>query len=142
MNAAIGAVSQRESGAGASLIWVFRQVGGTFGVAILGTVLSSSYRGHLRNLGLPASVSARVDESITAGVAVAHRLGFQGLELLATARTGFVDAMDVVLGVCAAIAVAAAILVWVIPLGGRSRRGEQHTRILTVAGRQDGGTLG
>lgn len=142
MNAAIGAVSERESGAGASLIWVFRQVGGTFGVAVLGTVLSSTYRGHLRDLGLPAAVSARVHESITEGVAVAHSLGSSGRGLLEVARAGFVDAMDVVLVVCGAIAVAGAVLVWVVPLGRRVEATERHGGVLTAGGREDGGAIG
>ena len=53
MNAAIGALSAERSGAGSALISALRQVGATIGVAVLGTILGSVYRGHLALTGLP-----------------------------------------------------------------------------------------
>src|SRR2546430_4334764 len=47
MNAALSALSAERSGSGSALISAMRQVGATIGVAVLGTVLSSVYRGHL-----------------------------------------------------------------------------------------------
>ena len=108
MNAALSALSAERSGAGSALISAMRQVGATIGVAVLGTVLSSAYRGHLDLTGLPAQAAATVRKSIAGGIAVAQQSGSAGL--LDTVRAAFVHAMDVMLWVCGGIALAAALL--------------------------------
>lgn len=74
MDAALGALSVERSGVGSGLIQAGRQVGSAIGVAVLGTVVNSSYRGGLDLVGLPAQAAATVRESVSAGVAVARRL--------------------------------------------------------------------
>jgi MFS transporter, DHA2 family, multidrug resistance protein len=108
MNAALGALSAERSGSGSALISALRQVGATIGVAILGTVLDSVYRGHLLVTGLPAATAALARSSVVAGVAVAKTLGSPAL--LASARSAFVQGMDTMLWACAGIALASAIL--------------------------------
>ena len=54
MNAALGALSAERSGVGSALIMALRQVGGTFGVAILGSILSTAYRSGLHAAVVPA----------------------------------------------------------------------------------------
>ena len=78
MNAALGALSAERSGVGSALIMALRQVGGTFGVAILGSILSSAYRSGLHAAVVPAGLAAVVRDSVAEGVAVAHQLGFGG----------------------------------------------------------------
>jgi MFS transporter, DHA2 family, multidrug resistance protein len=135
MNTAIGAVPQEHSGAGASVIWVFRQVGGTFGVAVLGTILSSTYRAHLHVPGLPPAVSSLMRESVTAGVAAAHRIPLPGL--LSAVHSAFVDAMDQVLVVCAAIAVVSAVLALAMRLPRGAAVGEMRSGTLATASEED-----
>ena len=108
MNAALSALSPERSGSGSALISAMRQVGATIGVAVLGTVLGSVYRGHLDVSGLPAAVAAVAKSSVVAGVTVAHAL--HSPALLESARSAFVLGMDTMLWVCAAIAAASAIL--------------------------------
>jgi MFS transporter, DHA2 family, multidrug resistance protein len=108
MNAALSALSAERSGAGSALISALRQVGATIGVAVLGTVLSSVYRGHLSVDGLPAAAAASAKTSVVAGVGVAHELGLTSL--LDSARTAFVQGLDTMLWVCGGIALASAIL--------------------------------
>jgi MFS transporter, DHA2 family, multidrug resistance protein len=108
MNAAIGALSAEGSGAGSALISAMRQVGATIGVAILGTVLNSVYRGHLDVTGLPAAVANAAKSSVVAGVAIADRLG--SAALLDSVRHAFVVGMDTMLWVCGGIALVSAIL--------------------------------
>jgi MFS transporter, DHA2 family, multidrug resistance protein len=108
MNAALGALSAERSGAGSALISAMRQVGATIGVAALGTILSSVYRGHLHLGGLPPPVAAATRDSVGVGVLVAHKLG--SAPLLDAVRTAFVHGMDVMLWVCGGIAVANAVL--------------------------------
>ena len=108
MNAAIGAISAESSGTGSALVSAMRQVGATIGVAVLGTVLNSAYRSRMDPAGLPAHVVGMVRQSVADGIAVAH-LARSAL-LLGSVRTAFVHALDVMLLVCAAIALAGAVL--------------------------------
>jgi len=108
MDAALGALSPERSGAGSALIMALRQVGGTFGVAILGSIMNAAYHGGLHLTGLPPAATEAVRDGVAAGVAVAHEL--QSLTLLAMVRHAFVNAMDVMLLVCGLIAVAGIVL--------------------------------
>ena len=108
MNAALSALSAERSGAGSALISALRQVGATIGVAVLGTVLGSVYRGHLSVAGLPAAAAAAAKSSVVAGVGVAHALGLTWLA--DSARAAFVQGVDTMLWVCVGIALASAIL--------------------------------
>src|SRR6266702_1987129 len=108
LNAALGALSPECSGSGSALITALRQVGATIGVAVLGTVLNSVYRGGLSVTGLPASAAAAARSSVAGGVAVAHAAG--SAPLLHAVGVAYVHGMDVMLWVCAAIALASALL--------------------------------
>jgi MFS transporter, DHA2 family, multidrug resistance protein len=108
MNVALSALSAERSGSGSAVISAMRQVGATIGVAILGTVLGSVYRGHLSVTGLPPAVAALAKSSVVAGVGVADVL--HSAALLHSARTSFVQGMDTMLWVCGGIAVVSAIL--------------------------------
>jgi MFS transporter, DHA2 family, multidrug resistance protein len=108
MNAAMGALTADHSGAGSALISAMRQVGGTIGVAILGTVLGSAYRSHLDVSGVPHPAAGIARSSVAGGMAVARGTG--SAPLLDEVRTAFVHALDAMLWVCAGIAVAAALL--------------------------------
>ena len=85
-----------------------RQVGATIGVAVLGTVLASVYRSHLSLAALPPAVAAAARTSVGTGVAVAARLG--SAPLLDAVRAAYASGDDVMLWVCAAIALTAAVL--------------------------------
>ncbi|MGO9295064.1 MAG: MFS transporter [Streptosporangiaceae bacterium] len=108
LNAALGALSPERSGSGSALITAMRQVGGTIGVAVLGTVLATAYQSHLSLAGLPPAAAAAVRGSVVGGIAVARKAG--SAALLAMVRTGYVDGLDIMLWVCAGIALAAAAL--------------------------------
>ena len=108
LNAALGALSPERSGSGSALITALRQVGAAIGVAVLGTVLNSVYRGGIRVTGLPAAAAAAARSSVTGGVAVAHAAG--SAPLLHAVGVAYVHGMDVMLWVCTAIALASAVL--------------------------------
>jgi hypothetical protein len=108
MNAALDALTGPHAGVGSALIMALRQVGATFGVAILGTMLNTAYRGRLQLAGLPPEVARAARDSVSAGVAVARRLG--SVSLLDMVRGAFVHAMDVMLLGCAGIALAALLI--------------------------------
>ena len=79
-----------------------------FGVAVLGTVLSSGYHDRLNLTGLPAAAAATVRSSVAGGVGVAHKL--DSLALLDNVREAFVHGMNVMLWACGGIALVSAIL--------------------------------
>ena len=108
LNVALGALSAARSGAGSALITAMRQVGGTIGVAVLGTVLATVYQGGLHPSGLPAATIARLRSSVASGVATARATSSS--TLLNAVRTAYVDGLDVMLWVCAGIAIASALL--------------------------------
>ncbi len=108
INAALSQLTGEHSGVGSALIQAVRQVGGTFGVAVLGSVLNSTYRNALHLDGLPTQVADAVRDGVASGVAVAHRLG--STALLDMVQNAFVHGMDVLLGISAGIAAVSALL--------------------------------
>jgi Na+/melibiose symporter-like transporter len=108
MDGALGALSAERSGVGSALIQAMRQVGGIFGVAVLGSILNAAYRSHLNLEGLPAPAADAVRRSAAAGVAVARQLA--SAPLLQSVRDAFVHGMDVMLWVCGGIAAVGIVL--------------------------------
>jgi EmrB/QacA subfamily drug resistance transporter len=129
MNAALGALSAERSGAGSALITAMRQVGATVGVAVLGTILNNVYQSrltgahlpaaHLPAAHLPAALTDAAKSGVAAGVAVAEKV--HSAALLAAVRDSFVHGLDIMLWVCAGIALASALLA-VTFLPRRTRR--------------------
>ncbi len=108
LNAALGALTPERSGSGSALMTAMRQVGAAIGVAVLGTVLNSVYRSKLVASPLPADVMDSARSSVGTGVAMALRL--RSPLLLDAVHYAYASGVDVMLWVCAAIAIAAAIL--------------------------------
>ena len=105
---AMSKLSAERSGSGTALISAVRQVGGTLGIALLGTLMGASYRSQLNLAALPDVVARAVKSSVIAGSAVAQKL--ESPQLLAMVRSAFVHGLNVMLWVCGGIAVAAIIL--------------------------------
>jgi EmrB/QacA subfamily drug resistance transporter len=122
INAALGRLTEERSGVGSALISAVRQVGGTFGVAVLGAVLNSAYRGRLHLAGLPAQAADAVRDNVAAGAAVARRLG--SADLLAMVDGAFIHGMDVLLACSGGIAAGAAVLALAFLPGQAGRRTE------------------
>lgn len=71
LGAALGALEPSRAGSGSALIQALRQAGGTIGVALLGTVINAGYRGAVPIVP-DAAGQARIDESVSSGMAVAR----------------------------------------------------------------------
>jgi MFS transporter, DHA2 family, multidrug resistance protein len=108
MNAAIGALTAERSASGTALITAMRQVGATIGVAVLGTIINDAYRGGLHVSGLSTTVAGAVRNSIGEAVQAAHAL--HSVALLGSIHIAYVHGLDIMLWVCAGIAVASALL--------------------------------
>ncbi|MFF5638977.1 MFS transporter [Streptomyces sp. NPDC012825] len=107
------ALPREKAGSGSAINNTFRQVGGALGVAVLGSVLSSVYRGEIEGHlgGVPAALRATAGESVEGTLAVAEKLGPAGRDLVAPAYRAFLDAMHVTACASAAIALVGAVVV-------------------------------
>ncbi|UBU16536.1 DHA2 family efflux MFS transporter permease subunit [Nonomuraea gerenzanensis] len=96
---------REKAGVGSAMSNTVRQVSGALGVAVLGSVLSSSYRGGMEPAlaALPEGVRHAAGESIMATMAVVQELGDRGQALVQPAFTAFVDGMHVTALVSAVI---------------------------------------
>ncbi|GAA3801254.1 MFS transporter [Amycolatopsis tucumanensis] len=103
---ALGALDPGRSGVGGGVLQVIRQLGGTLGVAILGTVLNAGYRGSVDVGGLPEPSAEAVRDSAAGGARVAESVP----DLLGSVRSAFVSGMSAALWVSAALALVGAAL--------------------------------
>ncbi|MEH6374650.1 MFS transporter [Streptomyces sp. KLMMK] len=118
MALAVGALSPERAGAGSALLSALRQAAGTTGVAVLGTVLSTRYHSELGPLN-----HKPVSEGVGSGVAVADSLG--DATMLHDVQTAFMSGMDLLLIVCAGIAVAGLVLAAVTTKSRTAEAGAQ-----------------
>jgi hypothetical protein len=107
-SAALAELTQERSGVGSAVLQAVNKVGGPFGTAILGSVLSGGYLAGLSLSGLPPSAAAVVRQSVFGGVVVAHQI--HSAALLTSVHTTFVHGMDMALIVSAGIALAGVVL--------------------------------
>ncbi|APB01383.1 MFS transporter [Nocardia seriolae] len=107
MGAATDDLTPERAGSGSALLQALRQAGGTIGVAILGTVLSTRYRSGLGDLD-----RTPISDGVNAGVGVARKLGDPAL--LSHVQSAFIDGMSAMLWVCAAICAIAAVLAAIV----------------------------
>ncbi|MFK4089459.1 MFS transporter [Kribbella sp. NPDC020789] len=99
MNAALGALSPASAGVGAGVTQSVRTLGGSFGAAILGSILSSAYRD---------AVPPEARESVFAGLAAARSA--QSTALAETVRSAFVHGLNLVLTTSGALAIVGLLL--------------------------------
>jgi EmrB/QacA subfamily drug resistance transporter len=98
-DAIMGALPPDKAGAGSAVNDTTRELGGTLGVAVIGSVLSSVYASHvasaLTSHGVPAAAVASARESVVAGLTVAGQLP-PGLQAIAAdaARQAFISGLS------------------------------------------------
>ena len=106
-----------HAGVGSAMNDAVRLIGGTFGVAILGSLLSSGYRGDMETEtgALPAEGAAAASDSFGGASAVADTGRRRGRQLLnASAEAAFTGAMSTALVVASAVALAGAALAFTV----------------------------
>ncbi|MFE3247295.1 MFS transporter [Streptomyces sp. NPDC059209] len=91
------ALPREKAGSGSAVNNTFRQVGGALGIAVLGSLLSTTYRGEIEGHldAVPAAARDAAGESIEATTAVAEKLGPAGAPLVSAANDAFLSAMHV-----------------------------------------------
>ncbi len=107
-SAALVEVPEQRSGVGAAVMQAVNKIGGPFGAAVLGSLLSSAYRSQLDLTGLPAAAAHQVKGSVFVGVQLAQHDGTPAL--LASVRNAFSHGMDVALVASAGVALVGALL--------------------------------
>ncbi|MFE4968050.1 MFS transporter [Streptomyces sp. NPDC056660] len=136
----MSSLPREKAGSGSAVNNTFRQVGGAMGVAVLGSLLSTTYRngiaGHLG--ALPAPDRHAAGESVQATLAVAEKLGPAGTALVRPANDAFIRAMHITAMGSAAVALVGAVVVLVFLPGKDSAvaAGGDKSQRETVGARQ------
>ena len=133
--AAMNAVDRSKSGVASGTLSMFRMVGGTFGVAALGALVSGVGRNDLEQSlpNLPGDARDRVVE----GLGSAAALEGAPARLVDAAHAAFVDALSQGLTVAAAATLVAAVVAWFLiapkPDAPAPRRPEPEAEALPEA---------
>lgn len=112
-NSILAATPAHQSGAGSAVIDSAARIGGALGVALIGSVLTTTYRNSLRlPPDVPAAARKTAHDSIGGAQTVAHHLGGAAAQLMAAADRAFGHAMTAatVVGFCAAITAAVGVI--------------------------------
>jgi hypothetical protein len=136
----MGALPRGKAGIGSAMNDVVRELGGTLGVAVLGSILTSSYGRGMDDAiaGLPPAAAEAASDSVGAAHEVAARLGGgAGAHFVDTANNAFVHAMATTATLAPAAAVIGALIALVF-LPSRARDATARTRHRARAGRSVG----
>ncbi|HLT16268.1 MAG TPA: DHA2 family efflux MFS transporter permease subunit [Acidimicrobiales bacterium] len=110
----MASVPVTKAGVGSAMNDTTRELGGALGVAVLGSVLTSTYSSSLRPAveGLPAPARAVAETGLTGAMAVAAEMGEAGTALVDAAKQAFVDGLGLA-------AIIGGIIVALVALGVR-----------------------
>ena len=114
----VGAAPPEAAGAAAAISETGSELGGSLGIAILGSLGTAVYRAAMAKAaleGVPPEARRAARETLGGATAAAASLSGQaGAELLEAARSAFAAALQVTVAVCAVICFLSAILVIVL----------------------------
>jgi DHA2 family integral membrane protein (MFS transporter) len=93
----MGTLPREKAGSGSAVNNTFRQVGGSLGVAVLGAMLSTTYRSGIQDklAALPAQYRTPAGESIEGTLGVVEKIGPRAAALVDPAKDAFIHAMHV-----------------------------------------------
>jgi hypothetical protein len=126
LDAILGALPEGQTGAGSALTRAIQNIGASFGVAIMGSILNGAYQAHLSGqlADLPAAVRSAAETSVAVAAAAARHLPAPLSDrLLSTAAGAYAQGMSDVLIVTAGLLVVGAILM-VLFLPARAQQHE------------------
>ncbi|RAV06034.1 MFS transporter [Mycolicibacterium sp. GF69] len=113
-DAVVSAVPSERAGAAAAVSETGYELGAALGIALLGSLHTAIYRGHLTlPAGLSSDLAERARDSIASAMTAADDASVMLREPIVTAsREAFVTAMQMTSAVTAALLVAAAVVSW------------------------------
>jgi hypothetical protein len=120
--AIMGSLPPERAGIGSAMNDVVREVAGTLGIAVLGSLLTSAYGANMDGAvaGLPADAAMAASDSVGAAHEVAAQVG--STDLVAAANQAFVDAMSTTASIAAGIAIVGALIAAMfLPARARAR---------------------
>jgi EmrB/QacA subfamily drug resistance transporter len=132
----LASVPREKAGVGSAVNDTTREVGGTLGVAVLGSIMASVYGGRildaLSGTPLPAGIRAAAGDSLAAALQIAGGVGgAAGRGIALAAQDAFVQAFQIGSVVTGAVALVGAVIALVF-LPARSRQEEPIT--ITIEG--------
>lgn len=134
---AIGVAPPERAGSASAVLESGTELGGALGMAILGSIGSAVYRGHMDDAlpaGLPSGAAEAVHETLAGAVAVAGQLpGRAGAELLTAARAAFTNALQTAVLGAAGVMLCAAVMALVLLRGLRTNGAEEDAEAAAAA---------
>jgi len=111
-DAIMGALPKEKAGVGSAMNDVLRELGGTLGVAVLGTLLANRYSDGMEGSvsGMPDPMAHASLDSVDTAHGVAAQLGDGATSLITSADQAFVTAMGSTTDIAAAVALAGALV--------------------------------
>ncbi|HEY7073666.1 MAG TPA: MFS transporter [Acidimicrobiales bacterium] len=95
----MGSLPLAKAGVGSAVNDTTRQIGGALGVAVLGSVMMSTYRPRVTDaiagLPLPADAASAATDQVGAAIRIGETLGPRGTGLIDAASNGFTDGMAI-----------------------------------------------
>ena len=136
----LGSLPRDQAGVGSAVNDTTREVGGTLGVAVIGSIMASLYGGKiadaLRGSALPAALRQTAGDSLAAALQVASRVGgTAGAGIARTAQDAFVHAFQVGSIVTGAVALLGAVIALLF-LPARASAGEEVAPLVADDGRE------
>ncbi|HET7846441.1 MAG TPA: DHA2 family efflux MFS transporter permease subunit [Acidimicrobiia bacterium] len=128
----MGSLPLAKAGVGSAMNDTTRQIGGALGVAILGSILASSYSSDMAPVvaSLPGEAAQIAGDSIGGAVAVASQLGEAGARLVETASAAFIGGMEVAVWVAAGVVLLGALITYLfLPARARERAEAESPRV-------------
>lgn len=112
----MGALPRSKAGVGSAVNDTTRQVGGALGVAIVGSIVSSVYRGRIADLArgfdLPRASVEHAQASLGSAQLVASEMATDGARFLSGANRVFVESMAVGMRISVFVILVAAFTAW------------------------------
>jgi EmrB/QacA subfamily drug resistance transporter len=135
--AIVSSLPLNKAGVGSAVNDTTRELGGALGVAVVGSILASLYRGDMasRLVGFPAAAHGATGSLGAALQAAASLPRSTGATLAASARLAYVHAFDLTIGVTVVVALlASALVAWLLrPVAAVEKRDVAADRILEAA---------
>ena len=117
----LGAVPADKAGIGSAMTDTTLQLGGSLGVAVLGSVIATSYTNGVTPVlaatsAVPADTVASAANSLSSGLSLAAQLGSSGDALRAAAIDGFLSGAQTSLVIACTVTIIGAVLsAWLLP---------------------------